>query len=311
MTTQQEVFFSMVLKVKNFAAKNPLVFAGIPGASVLITLLNTLTNELIQADSGGLADLTGYSLFKAGKRQIIESLSLKISNALAAMAVNTNDIILQKKSDFTSSFWYKASEDELITQANIVKNLATTHALALEPYGVLATDLTTYSMALDEFINVVSDPTLAIDQRKVDKEKVVELLDQIRTLFTTKLDVLMRLLETSNPSMYELYLLARAQDQRSSVAAATVATTVVAGATSTIHTSSVYDENTFYTIQNTGNEAVQFSLSNTIDTEGSEVVLLSQGETRSRQAQNLSPTGLHFTVKNPSEVPVEIKLWVE
>jgi len=311
MTTQQEVFFSMVLKVKNFAAKNPSVIASVPGASAQFSQLNGLVSQLIAADSGGLADLTGFAISKAGKRQSLETLSLKMSNAISALAVNLSDVVLQKRADFPSSFWYKASDDELISQATILKNLATPQAAALVPYGVAAADITAFSTALEGFINSVSDPTLAIDQRKVDKEKVESLIDQIRTLLSEKLDVLMRILETTNRTQYELYQLARAQDQRAAATAPTVSTSVAPNTTATIHSALAYNENTFYTVQNIGNEAVQFSLSDAANTEGSEAVLIAPGETRSRQAQNLSPSGVHFTVKNLSPIAVAIKLWVE
>lgn len=311
MTTQQEIYFSMALKVKNFAAKNPTVISSVQGAAAQITQLNTLITQLITADTGSSADLTGYALSKAAKRTTLESLCLKFSNALAALAVNTNDVVLQKRADFPTSFWYKATEDELVTQATIIKNLATTSATALVPYGIAAADQTAFATALATFTDSISDPTLAIDQRKVDTERIPDIIDQIRTLFDTKLDVLMRLLESSNPTAFQLYNLARAQDQRSSAMAPTVVQTVAATTTQTLHTATAYDANTFYTIQNLGNEAVYFSLSDTVDTEGADAVLLNPGETRSRLAENLSATGVFFTIKNTSAVPVQIKLWVE
>lgn len=311
MTTQQEVYFSMALKVKNFAAKNPTIFSGVPGAAAQITQLNTLINQLIAADTGSSADLTGYAMSKAAKRTTLEGLCLRFSNALAALAVNISDVVLQKRADFPASFWYKATEDELVTNATILKNLAAASATALVPYGIAATDQTAFGTALTAFTDSISDPTLAIDQRKVDTSRIPEIIDQIRTLFDTKLDVLMRLLETSNPTSYDLYTLARAQDQRSSAMAPTITQIIEASSTKTLHTATIYDANTFYTIQNLGNEAVYFSLSSTIDTEGEESILLNAGETRSRLAENLSATGVYFTVKNASSVPVQLKLWVE
>ncbi len=311
MTTQQEVYFSMALKVKNFAAKNTGVINGVQGAAAQVTQLNNLITQLITADTGSSADLTGFAMDKANKRSTLENLCIKFSNAMAALAVNTNDVVLQKRADFVSSFWYRASEDELITQATIVKNLATANATALVPYGVAAADQTTFATALTTFTDAISNPTLAIDQRKVDTERIPEIIDQIRTLFDTKLDVLMRLLELSNPTAYQLYKLARAQDQRSSAMAPTVVQSVAPNSAKTLHTATVYDADAFYTVQNMGNEAVYFSLSNEVDTEGNDAVLLNTGETRSRLAENLSATGLYFTVKNPSAAPVEVKLWVE
>lgn len=125
MNASQEVFFSMVLKVKNFAAKNSAVITPIPGVTAQVTQLNTLVSTLITADTSSRSDLTGHAISKANRRVVLEALCLKFSNGIAAYAANTGDLVLQKKADFPASFWYKANDDELITNANILKNLAT------------------------------------------------------------------------------------------------------------------------------------------------------------------------------------------
>lgn len=311
MTKDQEAFFGMVLKVKNFNAKNSTSMTAVPAVAGFYTQLNTLTTQLITADVGSRADLTGYALSKSVKRTTLETLSLKISNAISSYAVVNNDTVLQKRADFPTSKWYLCSEEELVTQANIIKNLATPLSAGLAPFGAAATDVTALGTALTAFTDAISDPTLAIDQRKEDNEKVVETIDQIRTLLNDKLDVLMRSFEVNNPSLFALYRSARAIDTNGSVMAPTTIVDVAATTTKTVHTASFYSPDTFYTIQNMGNEAVMFSLSATADTESEEKVLLSPGETRSRLAENLSPTGVYFIVKNASAVPVKIRLWVE
>jgi len=79
----------------------------------------------------------------------------------------------------------------------------------------------------------------------------------------------------------------------------------------TVYTSESYNATTFYTIQNNGNESVSFSLSSTADVEGIETVLLNAGETRSRLAENLSPTGVYLVVNNPNAGAIKIRIWVE
>jgi len=76
-------------------------------------------------------------------------------------------------------------------------------------------------------------------------------------------------------------------------------------------TASSYDEDTFYTVQNLGSEAVFFSLSSTDNVGGSEVVLLNSGETRSRLAVNLAPSGTFLVVNNPNASAVKVKVCVE
>ncbi|MBC7439065.1 MAG: hypothetical protein H7250_03655 [Flavobacterium sp.] len=230
---------------------------------------------------------------------------------MASYSVVNDDVVLQKRADFPTSRWYLCSEEELITQATIIKKLATPIAAALAPYGVNPAEVTTLDDALDAFTTVISDPTLAIDQRKDDNVKIVQTIDAIRSLLNDKLDVLMRSFEVNNPSVFELYLSARAIDINGSVMTPTVIADVAPASIKAVHTATSYNADTFYTIQNMGKEAVSFSLSDLADKEGTDTVLLNAGETRSRLAANLSPSGVFLIVNNPSAGAVKIRVWVE
>lgn len=311
MTKNNESFFSMALKVRNFGRINGTVLNAVPGVTAQFTQLNTLINNLITTDTGSRTDLTGVAMNKQNIRKVLETSCLKFSNALAGFAVNSNDLILQKKADYPSSKWYSCSEDELISNANIIKNLATPIIASLAPYNLAAADLTAFNTALNSFTDSVSDPSLAIDKRKTDNENIPLIIDQIRSLFNDKLDVLVRTIEVSNPNMYNMYNAARAIDANGSVSNPTSEVTVASKTVSTIHTATIYDADTFYTIQNMGAEGVYFSLSTTTNTEGTDPVLLDVGETRSRLASNLAPDGLFLVVNNPSLVGVKVKVWVE
>ena len=312
MKKDQEAFFGMALKVRNFGLKKTTALAAVPAVAGLLTQHNTLVTQLIAADTGSRADLTGYAMSKSAKRSTLEIVAKKISNAISSYAVINNDVILQKRADFPGSKWYSCSEEELVTLATVIKNLAATlAATALVPYGATAADVTALNTALTAFTDVISDPTLAIDQRKEDNKKLIETIDAIRSLLTTKLDVLMRSFEVNNPSLYGLYTSARAIDDNGSVLAPTAIVDVLPTAIKTVHVAEFYDADTFYTIQNMGSAPVLFSLSTTTDVEGDEKVLLNAGETRSRLAENLSPMGVFLVVNNANSVPVKVRVWVE
>ncbi|WP_379968037.1 hypothetical protein [Epilithonimonas sp. UC225_85] len=241
----------------------------------------------------------------------MESLALKISNAVASLAAVNGDLILKKRADFSSSSWYSISEEELVTQATIIRDLGQTNATAMAPYGAATADVTALTTALTTFVDVITNPTLALDQRKNDNKRIPEIIDQMRTLFEEKLDVVMRSYELSNASLYNLYQSARAIDINGSASKPTVLKDILPGSLVALHHADAYSITTFYTIQNMGDQAVAFSLSTTETTEGPDPVLLSGGETRSRLAENLAAAGTYLIVKNPGTLPVSVRLWVE
>lgn len=311
MRNDQEAYFAMYLKVKNFYTKNAASMTAVPAVVPFFNQLNTQIAQLITADTGSLADITGYAIAKSFKRTTLETLCLKVSNAVTSYAVVNNDFVLQKRADFPTSNWYKYTEDELISQATIVKNLATPLAASLTPFGATAAEVTQLGTATTAFVDVVSDPTLAIDVRKDDNSKVVDLIEQIRNLLNDKLDVLMRSFEVNNPSLFNLYKSARAIDSNGTMVSPTTIFDIPANTTTSIHTALNYDSSTLYTVQNMGNASVNFSLSTIKDTEGPNPVDLSPGNPRSRQADNLAPDGTFFTIKNENATIIKVRLWVE
>jgi hypothetical protein len=312
MTRENESFLAMCFKVKNFGVKNIASLGAVPAVLAFFTQLGTMILQLIAADSGSRADLTGYAITKANKRSALETLALKVSNALSSYAVINGDMNLKKRADFPSSKWYVCSEEELVTQVTTVSTLATPlPADALLPYGATTADVTALATALTAFMNVIADPTLFIDVKKEDNIKVGDTIDAIRALFNDKLDVLMRSFEVNNPSLYGLYNSARAIDINGSIMAPTAVVELAPATVKTVHTAKSYDADTFYTIENKGSMPVSFSLSTADNTAGSEEVLLEAGQTRVRLASNLAPMGVFLVVNNPNPVLAFIRVWVE
>ena len=311
MTKDQESYFAMALKLKNFYAKNTAAINVLAAVVPFYTQLNNLINQLITADAGSRADLTGYAMMKANKRKSLEVSVQKVSNGIAAMAVVNGDLVLQKRADYPASSWYLASEEKLVTEATIVSNLAAPVAASLVPFMVSAADVAALTTNLNAFVSVISDPTLAIDARKENNKEVVRTIDEIRTLLTGKIDVLMRSFELSNPSLYGLYNSARAIDKNGAATAPTAEVEVQPVSAKTVDHALNYDPERFYTIENMGNMDVFFSLSTTDNQAGADEVLLEPGQTRVRLAQNLAPTGTYLVVHNPNNSPVPVRVWVE
>lgn len=308
----QESYAGMFLKVKNFGTKNATKIATLAAIPPLFATHSTNTTDVFAADTGARADIRGYAIDKGIKRTVLETISLKLSNAITALATLNADNNLAKRADFTSSQWYSFSEEELVTQASIIRDLATPIIATLAPVGILPADLTALNTALTNFIAAISDPSLAADTRKEDNVKLSDLIDKTRLHLDTKLDVLMRLFEASDPYFYKTYRDARAIDTNGSAQAPTVEKDVDASGITTIYTMPKYNADTLFTFQNTSEaNDVLISLSKTDGTEGPTLIAIPSGETRQRLASNLAADGTFLVISNHDTVPAHIKIWVE
>lgn len=310
MNKENESFFGMTLKVKNFGVNNAVELNSIPAIKSCFAQLDAQIVALIKADTGGRADLTGVTINKSNTRATLETYGKQVSNALSAYAVVSENVELLKRADTLSSSWYKFSEEELITQGTIIFGLAKPLMSELALYGAKEIDVLNLEKALTLFASAVSSPSLAIDQRKVDNKQVVKIIGEMRDHFNSKLDILMRSFEVGQPELYERYKLARAVDINGSITQPTAVVEVAPKAVAQVFTAP-YKADTLFTLRNTGAEVVFFSLSAKNTEAGTTEVALFPGETRSRLAKNLAPSGTFLMVRNEGETIAPIKIWVE
>jgi hypothetical protein len=312
MDKQQEAYAGMFLKLKNFGAKNTAKLASIATVPPLFTTHSSNLADMFAADTGARADLRGIAIDKGLKRKTLEINALKISNALGAFAAIAGDNALLKRADFNTSAWYTSSEEELVTQATIVRDLGLANVTGLAGYAVLPADITALTTALNSFVGAISDPSLAADVRKEENGKLSDAIDKARMHLDSKLDVVMRVFESTDPVFYRLYLDARALDINGSTQAPTVIVPMEVGLLKALYTSKKYNPDTLFTFQNTGTATeLYISLSTNDNTEGAITLNIPAGETRQRLASNLAKDGLFLLGVNRGNEPGELKVWVE
>jgi hypothetical protein len=165
---------------------------------------------------------------------------------------------------------------------------------------------------LSGFITVISDPSLANDTRKEDTLKVADIMEKTRLHLDTKLDILMRLFEVSDPYFYKTYKDARALDTNGSMQTPTAIIQLEANISKTIYVANKYVPDTLFTLQNTSSSNdIYISLSTTDNVEGSITIAIPSGETRQRIASNLANDGLYLIGSNKGSQAGELKIWVE
>jgi hypothetical protein len=312
MNKNQEAYAGSFLKVKNFGIKNAVKLATIAAIPPLFATHSTNVADLFAADAGSRADLRGYAIDKGIKRKALETAALKMSNAISALATLNNDNALLKRADFSSSAWYNATEEELVTQTTIVRDLGAPIIASLSSLGILPADLTALTNALNAFVAVISEPTLVTDIRKEDTGRVIELIDKTRLHLDTKLDVLMRLFEATDPTFYKLYKDARAIDINGSVLAPSATVSIEENTVQNIYRLPVYNADTLLTFQNVGDvDEIFVSVNNLDGEEGPTVLQIPAGETRQRLVGNLNRSGLNVIGANKGKGIGQLKLWVE
>jgi hypothetical protein len=308
----QEASAGSFLKVRNFTNKNTTKIATITGLPGLFATHSNNVNDLFAADAGSRADLRGITIDKGIKRKNLETIALKLSNAVSAHAAMNNDNGLLKRADFNTSAWYNISEEELITQTTIVRDLSLPLATPLAIFNVTPADITTLTAAINTFVAAISDPSLAIDVRKEDTMKVADIIDRTRLHLETKIDIVMRVFEATDATFYKLYKDARAIDTNGSAMAPTVVVAMPENYLKTIYKMPGYEADTLFTFQNTSDsETIFVSLSRIDNEEGSIIIQVPAGETRQRLALNLGNAGEYLIGTNRGTTPGELKIWVE
>ena len=264
MNSISEDYLFMYLKVRNHYLANFSVMDTVTTLQAEYVSFNQKVDTFINLLANSTADTSGYTADKENKRIALENLSLKISNALSAYAISINNSQLHKLADYPTSYFKKASSEDLIARAKALYLQASPVFGLLIPFGATSTDVTNLNSALNAFVLANPQVSVAIDIRKenaVEAEKTrIAILNQLNN----KIDVLVRVFETTNPLLYNLYLSARALDTTGSPTAPNFEGSVT-GSSPIVITSIPYSSSREIKIQIIGGNAI-WGLSNVVST---------------------------------------------
>ncbi|MCW3074876.1 MAG: hypothetical protein JWP69_1945 [Flaviaesturariibacter sp.] len=146
---------------------------------------------------------------KNEKRQALCAAIYDLTGPLFIFAVNTNNIELKGKVDYTLNKLEKIAVGRIAAIADQVHKLAFDNANPLADYGVTPAMLVTLKTAIEDYNNVQDLPRETKDERAAIGQQIQPLIKEIRELLKTNGDLFIKRFQASEPSFYYEYEQAR------------------------------------------------------------------------------------------------------
>jgi len=149
--------------------------------------------------------ITGIAAGKKTSKRTLSQKAAKIAGQICAYAAKTGNAELKDASDFVFSDFNRLKEGEVALRCQTIHDLGTEHKSALDIYGVTEEKLAALQMAIDGYTRVASKPRAAIADRSVTKAEVKEMFEQVDTVFTEQLDLLIEDFAETHPTFVAGY----------------------------------------------------------------------------------------------------------
>lgn len=243
---------------------------------------------LSKAGTAGL-DITGSTVLKQDKRNALTTTTITVCRAITLHAHVVGDKELLEKYDISLSYLNSLRDAEFYVQSQKFRDGATAIAADILPYGISAGILTQFGTELTDYYTVIQRPKDQISIQSIVRKEIDDLVKEIRTILTTKLDIAMSLFQFSNPSLYALYQNARSIDDTGSPTLPDYEGDVPPSIIQNIANIPYLPVRSFK-LKNTGSEFIHMSLSTTPGTmEGIIIVAPPGGESAFSTSSSMNP----------------------
>jgi hypothetical protein len=287
--------------------------AAIPAVAALSAQLDTKVNAILAVASRANTDITGYTVDKQAKRTDLKNKVLKLGGGVVAFTALSDDFKTIEKCDATPSQIDGMRDNDFYTYAKLVINEATPIMASLTPFGVVAADLTAANTSATNYLKAIQAPKAQINERSGAKKDLAALVAETNDLLQNKIDKVMGVFITTNPSFYDLYRGARSIDDTGSVTQPDYETVCNANTISLVADLPNLSSRSF-TFENTGTVPLSFALSARANTLEGTVLVVEPGAKHTRSTTNLNsnPAASKVYVKNADLlVAGSYKVWVE
>lgn len=183
MKQQDENYLSMAaVTTKILATNNSTWAANVPFAAAvsrieeLVALVNTARQETA-------LNSTGMAVDKELAADAVITQAVKLSGLAQIYALDGNDITLHNRVKVTMSQLDRCTDAELTPLLeNLYREFTALNTLLI-PYGITEAGLAQFFTLLNNYKNLVSNPRLAITERKSHNTSIPTLLKELRACF--------------------------------------------------------------------------------------------------------------------------------
>ena len=297
MNDQLENKLSMYEKVQLNVTTHAIETAGVPAIATTKTELDLVVAKILTSAGISNLDITGYTVQKQNKRNDMSSVLKKVTAGLTAYYSINNQPQEAEKWDETSSMIDGMRDNDIYTYSQRALVASVANVAALAPFGILPADNTSLTTLNADFLLLIESPKNRIGERGAELNNLERLFEQADNILINKLDPLMRIFETTNPTLYDTYKNARSIDDTGTITAPDYEGSIGANEIRKI-AEIPYQSSRLFKVKNLGPATISFSLSNDpLNTEANEFVV-APGQTIQRLSSNLKVNSDFLVLKN-------------
>ena len=150
-------------------------------------------------------DGAGSVELKAAAKTKLVAAAMEVIKPLKLLGTFTGDIELLNKADVSKSALDIMGRQALITRCGVMLSLAGDQLKEGKPFKLTTAKVSALENALEDFIKAASSPRLGITDRKEANERLADSIDEAVDILNDKMDLIMDLLETTDPELFNRY----------------------------------------------------------------------------------------------------------
>lgn len=154
------------------------------------------------------ASRLGFRIAKTAAKEEAVRYAVNMNDCLAALALATNDTILQQQMKYTKSMLSKERDISTLTETKFILSKAIELQNDLQPYGVDQTQIDKLALVIQNFSNKIPLPRNNINKNKIINKDIEAQFTDCKNLLT-RMDGLVKILELTNPAFCTQYFFTR------------------------------------------------------------------------------------------------------